>query len=194
MEDAASCPICGRWLGKKTVCGECIEEERGFQEGHFGYYFEDRMRDAIHAFKFNGRIDAGRRLVRLLKDSIMSFSESFDCIVPLPVTNKRLRERGFNQSFIISEEVSSITNKPLHHSVLYKTKNTRDQYSLHREDRKKNIKGVFTVKNSDKIKGKRTLLVDDLFTTGYTAREASKMLLKAGADTIILFALARTPS
>jgi len=189
-----SCPLCGRWLGKNTICGECIEEDRGFKEGHYGYYFENRMRDAIHAFKFNGRIDVGRKLVHLLKNNILFFSESFDCIVPLPVTNKRLRDRGFNQSFIIGEEISAITNKTLQYSVLFKSKNTKDQYTLNREERKKNIKGVFTVKNSDKIKGKRALLVDDLFTTGYTAKEAARMLLKAGAENIIFFALARTPS
>jgi competence protein ComFC len=194
VEDEMSCPLCGRWLGKKTVCGECIEKERGFQEGHYGFYFENRLRDAIHAFKFNGRIDVGRNLIRLLKNNILFFSESFDCIIPLPVTKKRLKERGFNQSFIISEEISAITNKTLHHSVLCKSKNTKDQYALHRDERKRNIKGVFTVKNSDKIKRKKALLVDDLFTTGYTAKEASGMLLKAGAESVIFFALARTPS
>lgn len=194
VEDATACPLCGRRIGKKIVCGECIEEERGFQEGRYGFYFENHLRDAIHAFKFDGRIDVGRNLTRLLKDNILYFSEIFDCIIPVPVTNKRLKERGFNQSFIIGEEISAITNKPLHHSVLYKSKSTKDQYALHRDERKKNIKGVFSVKNGDKIKGKRALLVDDLFTTGYTAKEASRMLLKAGAERIIFFALARTPS
>ena len=194
VEDATACPLCGRRIGKKIVCGECIEEERGFQEGRYGFYFENRLRDAIHAFKFDGRIDVGRNLIRLLKDNILCFSEIFDCIIPVPVTNKRLKERGFNQSFVIGEEISAITGKPLHHSVLYKSKSTKDQYSLHRDERKRNIKGVFSIKNGDKIKGKRALLVDDLFTTGYTAKEASRMLLKAGTERIIFFALARTPS
>ena len=118
--------MCGRWIGKKVVCGECIEEKRGFQKGHYGFYFENRLRDAIHAFKFRGRIDVGRRLVQLLKDNILSFSDSFDCIIPLPVTSKRLKQRGFNQSFIIGEEISAITGKMLQHSVLCKTKETRD--------------------------------------------------------------------
>ena len=194
VEDNMVCPMCGRWIGKKVVCGECIEEKRGFQKGHYGFYFENRLRDAIHAFKFRGRIDVGRRLVQLLKDNILSFSDSFDCIIPLPVTSKRLKQRGFNQSFIIGEEISAITGKMLQHSVLCKAKETRDQYELNREERKKNIKGVFTVKNNNMIKHKRLLLVDDLFTTGFTAKEASSTLLKAGADYIVFFALARTPS
>lgn len=194
VEDDSTCPVCGRWLGKKAVCGECIQKDRGFREGYYGFYFENKLREAIHAFKFHGRKDVGKHLVHLIKGKIVSFSGSFDCIIPMPVTEKRLKERGFNQSFIIGEEISKITGKPLYYSVLYKAKDTMDQYSLHRDERKKNIRGAFTVRNGHKIKAKNVLLVDDLFTTGYTAKEASGTLLKAGAGHTLFFALARTPS
>jgi len=193
IDDDMVCPLCGKYIGKKIVCGECIEEKRGFQEGHYGFYFENRLRDAIHAFKFNGRIDVGRKLVRLLKNHSLSFSENFDCIIPVPVTNKRLKQRGFNQTYIIGEEISAITKKALYYDVLFKPKETKDQYELSREQRKKNIKGVFAVKDNDRIKHKKVLLVDDLFTTGFTAKEASQTLIKAGAESIVFFALARTP-
>jgi competence protein ComFC len=194
VEDDLTCPVCGRWLGKRAVCGECIQKKRGFQEGYYGFYFENRLRDAIHAFKFNGRKDVGKHLVHLIKEKIVSFSDSFDCIIPMPVTERRLKERGFNQSFIIGEEISKITGKPVYHSILYKARDTMDQYSLHRDERRKNIKGAFIVKNGHEIKAKRVLLVDDLFTTGYTAKEASGVLFKAGAGHTMFFALARTPS
>jgi competence protein ComFC len=194
VEDDSTCPVCGRWLGKRAVCGECIQKQRGFREGYYGFYFENRLRDAIHAFKFHGRKDVGKHLIHLIKEKIISFSESYDCIIPIPVTEKRLKERGFNQSFVIGEEISKITGKPLYHSILYKARDTMDQYSLHRDERKKNIRGAFRVQNGHEIQAKRVLLVDDLFTTGYTAREASKVLLKAGADHTLFFALARTSS
>jgi ComF family protein len=193
IEDDSTCPVCGRWLGKKVLCGECIQNKRGFREGYYGFYFENRLRDAIHAFKFHGRKDVGKYLVRLIDEKIISFSESFDCIIPMPVTERRLKERGFNQSFIIGEEISKITGKPLYHSILCKTRDTMDQYSLHRDERKKNIRGAFTAKNRHEIKAKRVLLVDDLFTTGYTAKEAAGVLSKAGAEHTLFFALARTP-
>jgi len=193
VDDETTCPVCGRWLGKRAVCGECIQKKRGFWEGYYGFYFENRLRDAMHAFKFEGRKDVGKHLVYLIKEKIISFSGSFECIIPIPVTEKRLKERGFNQSYIIGEEISKITGKPVCHSVLYKIRDTMDQYSLHRDERKKNIKGAFTVKNGYEIKAKKVLLVDDLFTTGYTAKEASVVLLKAGAGSTLFFALARTP-
>jgi ComF family protein len=194
VEKEKTCPICGRLIGISVLCGACMEEKRTFRRGYFGYYFEGRLRDVIHAFKFNGRIDAGKHLVSLLKNKIDTMAEEIDCIVPLPVTEKRLKERGFNQSFIIGEEIAKITGKEIHPAVLVKAKQTEDQYTLSKKDRKKNISGAFTVKNSRQISGKRVLLVDDLFTTGYTAQEASRSLLKASAKEVIVFALARTPS
>ncbi len=168
---------------------------RGFYEGFYGFYFENRLRDALHAFKFQGRKDVGRCLVALTRSRVERLSEKFDAIIPIPVTEKRLRERGFNQSFIIAEEISAITGKPVYHSVLFKTKETRDQYILSRSERQRNVRGVFSVRKGHfHVQGKKILLVDDLFTTGYTIREASKSLLDAKPAAIVVFALARTPS
>jgi len=194
VEEEKTCPICGRLIGKSIICGACMEEKQVFHKGHFGYYFEGRLRDVIHAFKFNGRIDAGKHLVYLLKEKLDTMAKEIDCIIPLPVTEKRLMERGFNQSFIIGEEIAKMTGKEIYPSVLVKTRQTKDQFALSRKERKKNISGVFAVKNSYAISGKKVLLVDDLFTTGYTAREASRSLLKSSAKEVIFFALARTPS
>jgi ComF family protein len=192
VDEASACPVCGRWVGKRTVCGQCISENRGFHEGHYGFYFEDRLRDALHAFKFGKRKDVGKGLVSLIRDKIALLSGQADTIIPIPVSEKRLKERGFNQSFIISEEISAITGLPVDHMVLFKTKETRDQYSLSKAERRANIKGVFTLRNAGRIADKRVLLVDDLFTTGYTVREAAKVLKGGKARSVAVFALART--
>lgn len=194
VDESTACPRCGRWVGKPLVCGECLQEQQWFHRGYFGFYFEDRLREVLHAFKFNGRKDVGRHLVSLVRKKILSFSDTFDCIVPIPVSKRRLKERGFNQSFIISEEIARMTDKPLYHAVLYKIKDTKDQYTLSREERKKNIKGVFAVYDKSSIEGKRVLLVDDLFTTGATAQHASKILMQSNTREVVLFALARTSS
>jgi ComF family protein len=194
VEEEKACPVCGRPVGKPVLCGACMEEKRAFRRGYFGYYFEGRLREAIHSFKFNGRIDVGEYLVRLLRERFGTITENVDCVVPIPVTEKRLTERGFNQSFIIAEEIAKMTNKELCPSVLTKTKNTKDQYALSRKERKRNISGVFAIKNGQQISGKRVLLVDDLFTTGYTAQEATRLLVKSSAKEVVFFALARTPS
>lgn len=165
-----------------------------FEQGHFGFSYEGPLREAIHAFKFQGRKDVGRTLVRMLKNSVVPLGPLFDVIVPMPVTEKRLKERGFNQSYIIGEEIATMTDKPLIYSVLRKVRDTRDQYTLSKDERKRNIRGAFAVVHGQRdISRKNVLLVDDLYTTGNTAAEAASALRRAKATSVVLFALARTP-
>ncbi len=187
------CPRCGRWTGSDAVCGECMAHPPRFTRGFYAFSFEGPMREAIHAFKFRGRIDVGRALMGLCRERIASFADAFDLAIPLPVTEKRLRRRGFNQTFIMAEEISRCTGVPIDCRTLVKTKESEDQYMLSKEERKRNIRGVFSVKDGRSLAGKRLLLVDDLYTTGNTAAEASRVLLGAKAKEVLFFALARTP-
>ena len=194
VDRIGTCPVCGRWTGAAVECGACIIDPALFEQGHFGYVFEGPVREALHAFKFRGRKDVGRALVQTLEELITSMASDFDLIVPMPVTEKRLRARGFNQSFIVSEEISRITGKPVDHHTLRKTRETQDQYTLSKKERKKNLVRAFSIEGSgEALKGKRVLLVDDLYTTGNTAREASKTIARAKTGAILFFALARTP-
>jgi ComF family protein len=170
-----------------------MDEDPPFREGSFGFYYEARLREAIHAFKFQGRKDVGRHLVNLLAHRLGRLGERCETIVPLPVTEKRLRERGFNQSFIIAEELSAMIGRPVLPSVLRKSRETEDQFTLSRKKRKANVRNAFFAERADGLKGRTVLLVDDLFTTGATAGEASRTLRKAGAAAVLLFCLARTP-
>lgn len=129
----------------------------------------------------------------LLSEKLKTLSARFDVIVPLPVTEGRLRERGFNQTYVLSEEIARITGKPIDHWSLVKTKETRDQYTLSRNERRNNLLGAFAITKSEDIKGRRVLLVDDLFTTGSTVSEASRVIMGAKAEHVEVFALARTP-
>jgi competence protein ComFC len=151
------------------------------------------LRDALLAFKFRGRKDVGRFLVVLLKKKLQPLSSHIDIIVPLPGTQRRLRERGFSQTFLLSQEISRVMDRPVEYRSLIKSRETRDQYTLNRDERNKNLLGAFSVVNNQAVKGKRILLVDDLFTTGNTVYEASKMLKRAKAQRVEVFALARTP-
>ena len=192
VSEPEACPICGAWLGIDQVCGGCTGRRHPFERGWFGFYFEGALREALLAFKFKARKDVGRRLVRLVNGKLDGLSGVFDIIVPLPVTAKRLRERGFNQSYIIAEEIGKITGGAVR-AALAKVRPTKDQFTLSREERRRNVRGAFAVETTDEVRHRRVLLVDDLFTTGATAREASRVLKSAGAEKVFVFALARTP-
>ena len=93
-------------------------------------------------------------------------------------------KRKYNQSAILSSELSKLTNIPADYKSLVKSKITQPQAECSGKMRIKNIKNAFTVKYPENIKGKRVLLIDDVYTTGSTLRECAKILSKAGAKSV----------
>ncbi|MCX7858008.1 MAG: ComF family protein [Deltaproteobacteria bacterium] len=186
-----SCPLCGRFLGHGVVCGECIESKRNYSNGFFIYYYTEPLRNAIHEFKFEKRKKVGRMMVRMAEKRISELRGRFDYLLPVPITEKRLKERGFNQAYILAMEISRITKIPVLPNVLIKIRDTKDQYTLDKDERKRNIKGAFAIKGKNSLVKKRTLIVDDLFTTGYTLMEAARVVANQKPESVSVFALAR---
>ena len=151
----------------------------------YGLY-EGVLKEAISRFKFYGLRRLSRPLGGLLPN--LPIPES-DAIVPVPLTAKGLKQRGFNQSLLIARVVSEKTGAPLNIDTLLKIKETPPQVGLSASERHKNLTGAFEVKGN--LKGKRILLVDDVVTTGATATACSKALLKAGAQEVVILAIAR---
>ena len=151
----------------------------------YGLY-EDVLKEAISRFKFYGLRRLSRPLGGLLPNLPIPAS---DAIVPVPLTAKGLRQRGFNQSLLIARVVSKKTGTPLNIDTLLKIRETPPQVGLSASERHKNLAGAFGVKGD--LKGKRILLVDDVVTTGATAAACSKALLKAGAQEVVVLAIAR---
>lgn len=113
-------------------------------------------------------------------------------IIPIPLSGKRFRQRGYNQSELMAKFLSDKMSVMLATDVLYKIKETISQVEIKdREKRLKNLEGAFGVKNSEIIKDKNIILVDDITTTGATLSEAKKVLLRARAKKVIGLTLAR---
>lgn len=105
-------------------------------------------------------------------------------LIPIPLNEKRLKWRGFNQATEISKELSKILEIPLVLNCLLKIKETLPQVGLIAEARKENVRGTFSCRNQKEILGKKILLVDDIYTTGSTMEEAARVLKKSGAREI----------
>lgn len=128
---------------------------------------------------------------RYLEDLVFDFSEYI--IIPIPLHPKRERERGFNQSLLIAEQLASQLSIPLVSGLLVKTKKTKAQAETKNvAERKDNLVGCFTVTRPDEIQDKKVLLVDDVCTSGATLTEAAETLKRAGAHNIIGFVIAKT--
>ncbi len=118
-----------------------------------------------------------------------SFTDFF--LVPVPLGKKRLRWRGFNQAEEIGDNLAQFWGIPLLNNVLVKIKNTLPQVELSDKEREENIKGAFLCQNPETVRGKKILLINDVYTSGATMTECARVLKKAGSKEIIGLAVAR---
>lgn len=151
-------------------------------------FSDKRIRALIHEAKFHQNERAFALLAHLVERYLDEHPRTFDCIVPIPLSPKRLRERGYNQ---VTEVLRA---KPLPVPVLpgalTRSRHTSPQTALGRKERLTNVVGAFTVRESQLIAGKRVLLIDDVTTTGATLAEARRALRMAHPASVTCIALA----
>jgi ComF family protein len=183
------CQKCGKPLPSDEAlhCGDCLTEEPAFHYARSYGIYEDVLKKGINLFKYHGKKRLSRPLARFLMQMDLPF---VDAVIPVPVYRKRLRQREFNQSALLSREIAKKRNVELITNCLVKTRDTQPQVGLSSEQRKTNLRNVFAVKNNKAVTAKNIILVDDVVTTGTTIRECSKALKKAGAANIYAISLA----
>ncbi len=152
------------------------------------------MRKCIHNFKYNGRL----AIEKLFGDLMIEFADKhidmqrFDWLIPIPLHRVKEKERSFNQSTILARYLSRKFKIPLLHKSLIRTRMGESQMALPKDKRLKAIKGSFRIKKPSLLKDQIVLLVDDVFTTGSTANECSKVIKEAGADHVEVLTLAKS--
>jgi ComF family protein len=107
-----------------------------------------------------------------------------DIIVPVPISKGNLKQRGFNQSELLAKQISKVVKRRMYPHLLRRIKETPSQRELTREERVENLLCAFEVTDPALVKGKNVLLVDDVYTTGSTIRECTRILLEAGAESV----------
>lgn len=186
------CTICGIPFRsesiKNHICGECVKKKRHFSWARGVLVYDDASAKAIHRFKYKNDTTFSKAFGSIICNHLAA--TGFDVIIPVPLHIKRLRERGFNQSLLLAKEVGKTYKIPVDPFVLRRTRWTEPQVNLSGKDRKINVKGAFAVHGD--LKGKRVLLIDDVYTTGATVGECSKVLRKSGAKEVCVLTLART--
>jgi ComF family protein len=184
-----ACNICGiPTVSYYTLtCESCINARPPFSKVLYYGIYEGVLKEVIHLLKFNGVKRLSKPLSLMLSDLPIPKT---DGIIPVPLHHKRLHQREFNQTATISRHLSENLKIPLMLNVLKKTKETPPQTDVTGKERLKNIKNVFTA--SEEIKGLDLLVIDDVITTGATVRECAKTLIKAGAKSVTVAALARS--
>ena len=208
------CGICGK-LGQDYLCKKCqkiLESQakfaidknqdynQNFNKHLYIFKYEGIIRKIVLDYKFNEKSYLYLTFVNFLlkNEKFFKILKSYDTIVPVPISVKRQKERGYNQSELIGNEiVKNLLEKEKSlkieciTSCLIKQKNIVEQSKLNKEQRQKNIQGVYKLKNKEKLVNKKILLIDDIYTTGATAQECIKELKKANVKKIGVMTLAK---
>lgn len=190
------CDCCGSVLKSESkYCLICLNNKREFDFARAPYVYKGKVIAAVHNFKYNGAKYLAKPFA---KSMLSSFNElnsligGLDFIIPVPMHKSKLKKRKYNQSKLLADEISKLTNLPVYDDLVVKVKNTESQTKLSRQDRFKNMKDVFVITDKGKVKGKNILIVDDILTTGATTESMVKLLKTNHANKIAVLSFART--
>jgi ComF family protein len=184
------CQRCGVPLPNSiTLCGACLQNPPPFDRVVPLFLYESPVSQMLANLKFHEQLVIAPIFGALLAKRLMN-EHLPDCIIPVPLHEKRLRERGFNQALEIAKPLSRLLNIPLDISHCHRTRHTDAQSSLPVEERKKNMQNAFEVDIS--FQAKHVVIIDDIMTTGHTIAALSKALRGAGVLEIDVWCCART--
>ena len=201
------CGICGK-LNQEYLCKKCqkmLENEAIWEiktnQNPYIYFeelisifpYENIIREQIIDYKFNEKSYLYKTFTNFLikNEKVFEKIKSYDTIIPVPISKKRKKERGYNQSLLIAREISRKANIGLETKCLYKIKNTIEQSKLNKEEREKNAQNVYELNTGHIIENKEVLLLDDIYTTGNTVNACCEVLKKANPKKIGVLVLAK---
>lgn len=203
------CMVCNK--GGELICLNCAQKTKNAKPTKLGNifsaanYHDPAIKKSIWLLKYRGIKSIAKPLAELVFlrlclhlniGAINSEDEFLDptewMIIPIPLSKKRLKERGYNQTELLARSISDKTKIPLVLDVLYKNRHTETQVSIkNKAQRIENLKNAFSVKNRGSMRNKNIILVDDVTTTGTTIAEATKTLRANGAQKVLALTVAR---
>ena len=207
------CGICEK-LSNNFLCNKCymklkndskftIEENKKEEKDKenineydnllYMFKYEGMIRSIILNYKFQEKSYLYKTIVNFLlkNEKIFEIIKTYDTIVAVPISKKRKKSRGYNQSYLIAREIAIRVGIRVENKCLFKIKNIIEQSKLNKEERQKNIKDVYEIKNLDRLENKKILLIDDIYTTGSTVNECCKILKKANPTKIDVLTIAK---
>ncbi|MCK5543273.1 MAG: ComF family protein [Desulfobacterales bacterium] len=198
------CKRCGKKFEHKFIknhfCEDCLKISNSFRKVRAGARYSGIIKESIQLFKYQKKLALVDPLGKIIFSGFVEYFKpsEIDVIMPVPLHISKLKQRGFNQAFLVVKNFKKMLEKnniflPMNIDLysLKRVKKTDPQTNYSVLQRKENVKNAFKVVISEKIKNKRILLVDDVYTTGATSSEAARKLLEAGALTVDVLVIAR---
>ncbi|MBA1273294.1 ComF family protein [Stutzerimonas azotifigens] len=192
------CAICALPLPTHGLaCGACLKRPPAFDHVEVPWRFAFPVDALISRFKHQSRWPLGRLMAQRLGMHLNhAFAEGLprpDALLPVPLSQKRLRERGFNQAQMLAGWLSRSLDIKIDEHSLIRTQDTASQQQLDAARRRRNLRQAFALTSAGTIRGRHLALIDDVLTTGATAEALARLLKRAGAARVDVYCLARTP-
>jgi competence protein ComFC len=193
-----TCDKCGKIVEEEGIyilCKDCRHKTHYFQKGFTCLMYGLYERELIWAFKYGKQGYMAEKLGEILVDRMEPEFENglaIDIIMPVPIHKKKLRQRGFNQAELMARPLAKGCGLPLESKALLRKKSTPAMSNLDSVQRSQNIAGAFVIEKGKEelVTEKSILLVDDVYTTGSTVDECSRVLLEAGAKEVYVVTIA----
>jgi len=187
--------------GEDHLCGTCMQHPFQFRRARSAGVYGGALLALIHQLKYRACFALCQPLGALLQQTFACHwqPQEIDLVLPVPLHRRRLRQRGFNQAQMLTrawrhaKSAAPIGCQMVNpREVMIRARPTLPQTGLGKMARRRNMRGAFQVIDPDRVKERRILLVDDVYTTGATADEAARTLKRHGAVSVDLITVART--
>lgn len=190
------CKFCSQPIGdnKTNICKQCRSLQYHYDKIISIAFYKEPLKHLIHLFKYKYYDFLAEFLAKLMIEHLTKIGINlffYDLIISVPIHKLKLKEREYNQTQLLAKYLSNYFKISFKDDIIYEVKNRPSQTSLDAKRRQENIKDSFLV--SKNLKGKKIILVDDIFTTGSTLNECSKLLKAQGAEVILGITLCKTP-
>ena len=183
------CEICGAELFEMGVCGACLGRTPHYDRAIIPCKYRAPVAGFIQALKYHRQLQYANCLGAMICRRIWKTQSPLpEVLIPVPLHRTRLRQRGFNQAFVIAQAVRREFGLEINYKLLKRVKNTRAQTGLSARARRDNVRGAFQAVGAANYA--HAALVDDVVTTGHTANAAARALKVAGVKTVSIWAAA----
>lgn len=180
-------------MGEGALCAEAIANPPPFRRARSAVIYDDPIRRLVSGLKYSDRLDVAPWIAKWMVRSGRQLFEDAPIVIPIPLYKTRLLTRRFNQSAEIARNICKDKNLEYRPEILKRIRKTKQQVGLSRQERAKNVSGVFRVppEFAFELKGRPALIIDDVFTTGATVSSAAKALNRVGVASVDVLTFAR---
>lgn len=186
---AECCPQCGVKSAGNAICGTCLKHTPAFDETRYAFLYDFPFDRLLHRYKYGGELALASWLGRALLQRVQNAVRP-DVLLVAPLSQQRLRERGFNQAVEIAKPLARTLGVTIDTQAIAKVRHTEAQAALPFDQRRRNVRGAFAASRA--MKGQRVAIVDDVMTTGATLNELAQVAKSAGATHVSAWVVART--